>query len=85
MIRNEKELQFSYITLGKLYHLRDSCAEEALWNEELRADVVVGIESQIEKIEREVREYLAKQDGRDGDRSMLPEKEVTPPEVAKVA
>lgn len=58
MIQDELELQCSYETLAKLYRLRERCAAEPLWDPEMREDTVEGIESQIQKIEREVAAYL---------------------------
>ena len=46
--------------MARMYRLRDRCATEPLWNAELRKDVVIGIENQMKKIEREIAEYLAK-------------------------
>jgi hypothetical protein len=60
MIQDEIELRASYQTLARLTHLRDSCAEETLWDPQTREDVVEGVESQIEKIERDITEFLEK-------------------------
>ena len=58
MIQNEQELRFSYITIAKLYGTREKCAKETLWDPETRDDIVEGIDSQIEKIEREIKQYI---------------------------
>jgi hypothetical protein len=58
MIQDEVELHASYQTLAKLTRLRESSAEETLWDAGTREDVVEGIDSQIEKIEREITEFL---------------------------
>ena len=60
MIQDEIELRASYQTLARLTLLRDSCAEETLWDAGTRDDVVEGIDSQIEKIEREITDFLGR-------------------------
>ena len=60
MIQNDKELRYSYELMARMYRLRDRCAVETLWYPETRKDVVVGIENQMKKIEREIAEYLLK-------------------------
>ncbi len=60
MLENEKQLRYSYELMARMYRLRDRCAAETLWDPEARKDVVIGIENQMKKIEREIAEYLAK-------------------------
>lgn len=58
-IDNRQELEHSYETLAKMIRLRDRCAVEPLWDPDTREDVVIGIENQMRKIEKQIADYLA--------------------------
>ena len=58
MICNRKELEYSYITLGKMIQSRDHCADETHWDTSTREDIVQSIQMQISKIEAEIFDYL---------------------------
>ena len=64
MLQNDEQLRYSYELMARMYRLRDRCAAETLWDPEARKDVVVGIENQMRKIEREIGEYLAQRQER---------------------
>jgi len=61
MLANEQELRHAYEVMAKMYGLRDRCAQEPVWSQDLREEVVAGIEAQMRQVEREIAEYLAQQ------------------------
>ena len=60
MIADEKQLQYTYESLAKMYRLRDADAQETAWDPSLRANVVESTEAMIRKLEAEVADFLAR-------------------------
>src|SRR2546421_97846 len=58
ILETEKELAYSCELIGKMYNQRESAKTEESWHPSTREDVALGIDSALQKIQREVYEYL---------------------------
>ena len=59
MLKNERELQFSFETIAKLQRIRDGYMK-AIPESQARDAFIDGLDIQIHKIEKEIFEYLQK-------------------------
>lgn len=60
MIQSDEELRYSIETVARMYRLRDREATEPLWDPEWRSEMAEDTGRTIQKIQREIAEYLAR-------------------------
>jgi hypothetical protein len=59
MIENQEQLEYSIQALERMYATRSREAAETRWDPDLREMVVQSDQAMINKVEREIAEYLA--------------------------